>query len=115
VLFNAIPLNDAAWARFWQPHWLNRFFQWVYSNGFTLSYWVCIIRAFFIKTLYQKIHWALDAVAGMLFAYGCVKLADFIVGSRFYEAFVRKFEGLGYAPQERMTVNMTGRSHKLDR
>ena len=48
-LFNSIPGNDAWFLRLWQPHWLTRYFQWVYMNGFTLSYWICVIRAFFTK------------------------------------------------------------------
>ncbi|WNQ14122.1 phosphatase PAP2 family protein [Paenibacillus aurantius] len=189
--FNSIPLNDAAFLRVWQPYWLTKYMQWVYSYGFTLSYWICVIRAFFTKdvrklgqyslagyllqvplilpfyntillqevwhvqgtpdllergltgddvfftvincfpsmhtsiafaaillayreksrwyrwvigvygfsiitaTMYLKIHWVLDVAAGMLFAYGCVKLSDWIVGSRFYAAFTERFEGLG--------------------
>jgi membrane-associated phospholipid phosphatase len=55
-----------------------------------------------ISTLYLKIHWIIDMFAGMLFAYGCVKLADWIVGARPYRAFVRKFESLGARLQLRM-------------
>jgi membrane-associated phospholipid phosphatase len=190
-LFNAIPFNDAAFFRVWQPAWLTEYFQWVYMGGFTLSYWICVIRAFFTKdvkkmglyamagyllqvplilpfyntvllqevwyvqgtpdllervltpeqqfstamncfpsmhtsiafaaillamreksrwykwlvgvycssiivsTMYLKIHWIIDVFAGMAFAYGCVKLADWIVGRKFYDAFAEKFEGLG--------------------
>ncbi|WJH36247.1 hypothetical protein N6H14_10565 [Paenibacillus sp. CC-CFT747] len=46
-------------------------------------------------TMYLKIHWVLDVAAGMLFAYGCVKLSDWIVGSRFFAVFTERFEGLG--------------------
>lgn len=190
-LFNSIPLNDAAFFRLWQPKWLTHYMQWVYSFGFALSYWICLIRAFFTKdvhkfgryalagyllqvpfillfyntillqevwyvqgtpdllerglsakqafstamncfpsmhtsiafaglllsmreqsrwyklvlgtycisiivsTMYLKIHWVIDVIAGMLFAYCCVKLADWIVASRPYGAFAQKFEGLG--------------------
>jgi len=190
-LFNSIPFNDAAIFRLWQPKWLTHYMQWVYGFGFALSYWICLIRAFFTKdvhkfgryalagyllqvpfillfyntillqevwyvqgtpdllerglsaeqafstalncfpsmhtsiafaglllsmrersrwyklmigtycvsiivsTMYLKIHWVIDVIAGMLFAYGCVKLADWIVASRPYGAFAQKFEGLG--------------------
>ncbi|WJH36248.1 glycosyltransferase family 39 protein [Paenibacillus sp. CC-CFT747] len=47
--FNSIPLNDAAFLRVWQPSWLTKYMQWVYSYGFTLTYWICVIRAFFTK------------------------------------------------------------------
>lgn len=189
--FNSIPLNDASFMRIWQPDWLTKYFQWVYQYGFALSYWICVIRAFFTKdvqkfgryalagyllqvplilifyntvllqevwfvqgtpdllerdltpeqqystalncfpsmhtsiafaaillamreksrwyrwvigiygvsimlsTLYLKIHWVIDMFAGMLFAYGCVKLADWLVGSRMFVAFTRSFESLG--------------------
>ncbi len=48
-----------------------------------------------ISTLYLKIHWIIDMFAGMLFAYGCVKLADLIVGSKAYDRFAARFERLG--------------------
>lgn len=47
--FNHIPLNDAAFMRVWQPGWLTEYMRWVYAYGFTLSYWICVIRAFFTK------------------------------------------------------------------
>ncbi|QGQ95338.1 phosphatase PAP2 family protein [Paenibacillus psychroresistens] len=188
-IFNAIPLNDGAIFRVWQPKALNWYFTWVYNNGFALSYWICIIRSFFTKdvkkiatfalagyllqvpfvlvfyntvllqevwyvqgvpdllhrvltpaqqfsttlncfpslhtsiafsgfllamrekskwfrwwvgiysisilvaTLYLKIHWVLDVFAGMLFAYGCVKLADWIVNAGVFPYISRKFTG----------------------
>ncbi|WP_157729505.1 phosphatase PAP2 family protein [Tumebacillus algifaecis] len=194
--FNSIPFNDAAWARVWQPEWLTNYLAWVYMNGFTLSYWICVIRAFFTKdvkrlalyslagyllqvplilpfyntillqevwfvqgtpdllarpltpeqqfttawncfpsmhtsiafaaillslreksrwykwvigfycwsiifsTLYLKIHWVIDMFAGMLFAYGCVKLADLIVNSKWFARFVERFLALGEWLQE---------------
>ncbi|WP_409345664.1 phosphatase PAP2 family protein [Paenibacillus sp. MBLB4367] len=189
--FNAIPLNDAWIFRLWQPEWLTKYMQSVYNAGFTLSYWICVIRAFFTKdvkklgryalagyllqvplilpfyntillqevwyvqgtpdllervltpseqymtvlncfpsmhtsiafaalllamreksrwykwllgvfcvsiiisTMYLKIHWIIDVFAGMLFAWGCVKLADVIVNAKFFDAFARRFEGFG--------------------
>ncbi|WP_193556299.1 phosphatase PAP2 family protein [Paenibacillus ginsengarvi] len=197
--FNAIPLNDAPFFRLWQPDWLTAFFRWVYNYGFALSYWVCVIRAFFTKdvqkfgryslagyllqvplilpfynlillqevwyvqgtpdllardltpeqqfatalncfpsmhtsiafagfllvirekslwyrwwvgsyciliiisTMYLNIHWIIDVLAGMAFAYGCVKLADWIVGTSGYAAFARSFEALGGHLQRRIT------------
>lgn len=196
--FNRIPGNDAAFMRLWQPRWLTAYMQWVYAYGFTLSYWICIIRAFFtrdaaklgryalagyllqvplilpfyntillqevwyvqgtpdllermmtpevayqtvlncfpsmhtsiafaglllslreksrwyktvlsvycisiiVSTMYLKIHWVLDVAGGMLFAAGCVWLADRLVGSRAFQAFTVKFEGLGQRLESRM-------------
>ncbi|MDF2961130.1 MAG: hypothetical protein K0S39_2865 [Paenibacillus sp.] len=48
-LFNKIPGNDGALFRIWQPDWLTFYMKTVYAFGFTLSYWICIIRAFFTK------------------------------------------------------------------
>lgn len=197
--FNRIPWNDAAFMRVWQPRWLTEYMQWVYAYGFTLSYWICVIRAFFTKdvarmgryslagyllqvplilpfyntillqevwfvqgtpdllerglsgaaeyatvlncfpsmhtsiafaglllslresnrwyktllciycvsiiasTMYLKIHWVIDVIAGMLFAYLCVKLADWIVGSKAFTAFTVRFEGLGARLERRMS------------
>lgn len=188
--FNSIPFNDGHFMRYWQPHWLTAYFSWVYMNGFTLSYWICVIRAYFTKdlkklgryslagyllqvplilpfyntillqevwfvqgtpdllnrhltgmkafttawncfpsmhtsiafaaillarrekskwfrfvittycvsiivaTLYLKVHWVLDVCAGMVFAFLCVKLADLIVGAKFFERFAVRFENL---------------------
>jgi membrane-associated phospholipid phosphatase len=188
--FNSIPLNDGWIFRLWQPDWLTGYFKWVYNNGFTLSYWICVIRAFFTKdvkklglyalggyllqtplilpfyntillqevwyvqgvpdmlaraltpaeqfttawncfpsmhtsiafaaillasreksksfraviyiycssiiisTMYLKIHWMLDVVGGMLFAWVCVWLAGLIVNANFYERFTLWFENL---------------------
>lgn len=205
-LFNRIPLNDAAFMRMWQPRWLTEYMQWVYAYGFTLSYWICVIRAFFtrdvaklgryslagyllqvplilpfyntillqevwfiqgtpdmlergwvgqeawsgtlncfpsmhtsiafaglllslreksrwykwllsfycisiiISTMYLKIHWIIDVFAGMLFAYLCVKLADWIVGSRAFSRFTTKFEGLGEKAERHLAPAVTKRS-----
>lgn len=188
--FNSIPYNDAAFMRVWQPALLKDYMQWVYMNGFTLSYWICVIRAFFTKdvrklalysmagyllqvplilpfyntillqevwfvqgtpdllergltgteafttawncfpsmhtsiafaaillsfrekspwfrwvigiygwsiiisTLYLQVHWVIDMFAGMLFAYGMVKLADLIVNSKAFAKFADRFENL---------------------
>jgi membrane-associated phospholipid phosphatase len=190
AIFNAIPFNDGAIFRIWQPKVLTWYFTWVYNNGFALSYWICIIRSFFTKdvkkiatyalagyllqvpfvlvlyntvllqevwyvqgvpdllnrvltpaqqysttlncfpslhtsiafsgfllamrekskwfrwwvgiysisiiiaTLYLKIHWILDVLAGMLFAYGCVKLADWIVNAGVFPYLSRKFSSM---------------------
>ncbi|MGZ4122120.1 MAG: phosphatase PAP2 family protein [Tumebacillaceae bacterium] len=188
--FNSIPFNDGHFMRYWQPKWLTKYFSWVYMNGFTLSYWICVIRAYFTKdikklaryslagyllqvplilpfyntillqevwfvqgtpdilqrhlegmkayttawncfpsmhtsiafaaillaqrekskwfrwvittyctsiivaTLYLKVHWVLDVMAGMLFAFLCVKLADLIVKAKFFENFAARFENI---------------------
>lgn len=203
-VFNRIPLNDAAFMRVWQPGWLTEYMQWVYAYGFTLSYWICVIRAFFTKdvarmgryslagyllqvplilpfyntillqevwyvhgtpdllervmtpgetyatvlncfpsmhtsiafaglllslressrwyrtilsiycisiiisTMYLKIHWVIDVFGGMLFAWGCVKLADWIVGSRPFSAFTAKFEGFGARLEQRLGAGKGG-------
>lgn len=199
-LFNSIPFNDARMFRVWHPKWLTGYMQWVYMYGFTLSYWICVIRAYFTKdvqklgryslagyllqvplilpfynlvllqevwyvqgtpdllergltgnaafsevlncfpsmhtsiafagllltlrekskwyraimsiycisiifsTMYLKIHWIIDVLGGMLFAYLCVKLADRIVGSRAFAAFQHKFEGFGARLEKRVVL-----------
>ncbi|MNT97162.1 hypothetical protein D3C72_2394200 [compost metagenome] len=52
--------------------------------------------------MYLKIHWIIDVFGGMLFAYGCVKLADWMVGSRWFAAFTTRFEGLGAKLERRL-------------
>jgi membrane-associated phospholipid phosphatase len=190
LIFNAIPFNDGAIFRLWQPKALTWYFMWVYTNGFALSYWICIIRSFFTKdvkkivsfalagyllqvpfvlvfyntvllqevwyvqgvpdmlhriltpaqkfsttlncfpslhtsiafsgfllamrekskwfrwwigiysisiivaTLYLKIHWILDVLAGILFAYGSVKLTDLIVNSNIFPYVTKIFFSL---------------------
>lgn len=203
--FNSIPWNDAPFMRLWQPWWLTEYMRWVYAYGFTLSYWICIIRAFLAKdvtklgryalagyllqvplilpfyntillqevwyvqgtpdllarmlspeqaysvtlncfpsmhtsiafaglllsmreksrwyrtvlgiycisiivsTMYLNVHWVIDVIAGMLFAYLCVKLADKLVASRLFAAFVTKFEGLGERLERRIRPEARGR------
>jgi len=188
--FNSIPGNDGFMFQLWQPDWLTSYMQWVYNNGFTLSYWICVIRAFFTKdvrklalyslggyllqtplilpfyntillqevwyvhgvpdmlgrnlspeeafttawncfpsmhtsiafaaillamreksrwykwvigiycssiiisTMYLQIHWVLDVIAGMLFAWGCVKLGDLIVNAKLFQRFAVRFENI---------------------
>lgn len=190
-LFNSIPGNDAWMFRVWQPDWLTAYMRWVYTYGFALSFWICVIRAFFTKdvrkmaqyslagyllqvpfilpfyntvflqevwyvqgtpdlltrtatpaeqfaftvncfpsmhtsiafaaivlvlrekskwyrtivigycssiilsTMYLKIHWIIDVIAGMLFAYLIVKLADFIVNSKVFETMMKRVEAFG--------------------
>lgn len=189
--FNSIPGNDGWMFRVWQPEWLTVYMRWVYTYGFALSFWICVIRAFFTKdvkkmalysmagyllqvplilpfyntvflqevwfvhgtpdlltrtataaeqfaftvncfpsmhtsiafsaivlvlrekskwyraivigycssiilsTLYLKIHWVIDVVAGMLFAYLVVKLADVIVNSKVFESMMKNVEVFG--------------------
>lgn len=40
---------------------------------------VTYCSAIIFSTMYLQIHWVIDVIAGMLFAYGVVKLADFII------------------------------------
>lgn len=201
--FRTIPYNDGAIFRVWQPDWLTEYMRWVYRYGFALSFWICVIRAFFTKdvkkmglyslggyllqvplilpfyntvflqevwyvlgtpdmlqrhftpaeqfavtlncfpsmhtsiafsaillvqrekskwyrtivtiycasiifsTLYLKIHWVIDVVAGMLFAYLVVKLADLIVNSRVYELMMAKVERYGAKLQQTRLENTT--------
>lgn len=58
-IFNAIPGNDAALFRLWQPAWLTNYMKSVYAFGFTLSYWVCVIRAFFTKDVHKFARYSL--------------------------------------------------------
>lgn len=199
--FRSIPLNDGWLFRLWQPDWLTAYMRWVYTYGFALSFWICVIRAFFTKdvkkmglyslagyllqvpfilpfyntvflqevwyvlgtpdmlqrhataaqqfaftvncfpsmhtsiafsaillvlrekskwyrtivitycssiilsTLYLKIHWMIDVAAGMLFAYLCVKVADFLVNSSVYESMMNKVESFGASLQQTRLEN----------
>lgn len=199
--FRSIPGNDGWMFRLWQPDWLTAYMKWVYRYGFALSFWICVIRAFFTKdvkkmglyslggyllqvplilpfyntvflqevwyvlgtpdmlqrhftaaeqyavtlncfpsmhtsiafsaillvsrekskwyrtivtiycssiiisTLYLKIHWVIDVVAGMVFAYLVVKLADLIVNSKVYESMMNKVEQLGAKLQQTRLEN----------
>ncbi|MEW9698998.1 phosphatase PAP2 family protein [Paenibacillus sp. SI8] len=40
---------------------------------------VTYCSAIIFSTLYLQIHWVIDVIAGMLFAYGTVKLSDFLI------------------------------------
>ncbi|MCX7571674.1 phosphatase PAP2 family protein [Tumebacillus sp. DT12] len=57
--FASIPYNDAEWLRFYTPEWLVRGIGWIYWYGFTLSFWACMIRAFFTKDAKKMLHYAL--------------------------------------------------------
>lgn len=48
-----------------------------------------------LSTLYLQIHWVLDVIGGMMFAYGCVKLADWIMNSKKVTGWVESWEKLG--------------------
>ncbi|WP_409346599.1 phosphatase PAP2 family protein [Paenibacillus sp. MBLB4367] len=43
--------------------------------------WLMVVycSAIIFSTMYLQIHWVLDVIAGMAFAYGVVKLADFLI------------------------------------
>lgn len=64
-------------------HEKNRLFKAVW--GF---YCISVI----ISTMYLEIHWVIDVIAGMLFAYGTVKLVDKVlsIGDRFVPAFLKR-------------------------
>ncbi|TVX92680.1 phosphatase PAP2 family protein [Paenibacillus agilis] len=207
--FNSIPGNAPWMFQLWQPEWLTTYMQSVYIYGFTLTYWLCIIRAFFTKdvkkfgryalagyllqvplilpfynliflqevwyvqgtpdllergltaaeafnvtincfpsmhtsiafaavllamrerskwyrwivgvfgisimisTLYLNIHWIIDMFAGMLFAYGCVKLADWIVDRKAFDRFTNYFEGFG-AKLEQKLIKDNPTTHDKD-
>lgn len=72
----------------------------------------CMLIIF--STMYLKIHWIIDVFAGMAFAYGCVKLADWIVGTRRFASFVHWFESFGGRLQDRFAgrqrASQTGES-----
>lgn len=203
--FDRIPLNDGAIFRFWQPEWLTEYMKWVYSYGFALSYWICLIYSFFSKdvkkllryalagyllqvplilpfyntillqevwyvhgvpdmlqrmltpeeafrtawncfpsmhtsiafaglllsrreknpwfrlvagiycgsiilsTLYLQIHWVLDVIGGMIFAYCCVKLADWIIDSKKVTGWIGSWERLGVY----LSVKFGNKNHSL--
>jgi membrane-associated phospholipid phosphatase len=58
-------------------------------------WWIGIYSLSIIfATLYLQIHWVIDVLAGMLFAYGCVKLSDWIVGARVFPAISAKLSDI---------------------
>ncbi|MGD8191914.1 phosphatase PAP2 family protein [Brevibacillus ginsengisoli] len=61
--FRSIPFNDGSLFRLWQPDWLTAYLKWAYRYGFALSFWICVIRAFFTKDVKKM---GLYSLAGYL-------------------------------------------------
>jgi membrane-associated phospholipid phosphatase len=58
-------------------------------------WWIGIYSiSIIVATLYLKIHWILDVLAGILFAYGSVKLTDLIVNSNIFPYVTKNFFSL---------------------
>ncbi|GAB6173758.1 phosphatase PAP2 family protein [Paradesulfitobacterium aromaticivorans] len=61
VLFQRIPLNDAAFTRVFQSDWFTEFMRQVYANGFVLPALVPIYRAIIAKDLRKMLKYLLSA------------------------------------------------------
>lgn len=59
--FAAIPFNDAAIFRLWQPAWLTLLMRWSYSFGFAMIVWIAVIRSFFARDGYKALRYILSA------------------------------------------------------
>jgi membrane-associated phospholipid phosphatase len=59
-LMNSIPLNSASWVRTFHTPFLDRVMVWVYNYGFVLSLWVCIIRAYWTRSIKKMLSYALS-------------------------------------------------------
>lgn len=79
-IFKNIPYNDAAFARFYQPEWLNIFFRFVYNNGFVLPVIIPLYRAFACKDLKKMIRYALSGHVLQIFLispfYAAIRLQE---------------------------------------
>ncbi|MHC1684142.1 MAG: phosphatase PAP2 family protein [Clostridiaceae bacterium] len=76
-IFDKIPFNDAAFARFYQPEWLNAFFRFVYNNGFVIPAIIPIYRSLIGKNFKKMMQYSL-----------CAHIVQVIFISPFY-AFVK--------------------------
>ncbi|MFC0214864.1 phosphatase PAP2 family protein [Paenibacillus chartarius] len=59
-LMNGIPLNSASWIRAISTPWLDAVMKWIYLYGFVLSLWICIVRAFWTKSIKKMLSYALS-------------------------------------------------------
>lgn len=60
-LFDKIPFNDGAFARFYQPQWLNTVFRFIYNNGFVLPAIIPIYRSMIGKDFKKMLQYSLSA------------------------------------------------------
>lgn len=68
---------------------------------------VTYCAAIIYSTMYLQIHWVIDVIAGMLFAYGVVKLADgilYLAGKKIPEKFARFYKGKAMANSETLAA-----------
>lgn len=56
----SIPLNDAAWARYFNSPIADKIMVWVYNYGFVLSLWICIVRSFWTRSVKKMLSYALS-------------------------------------------------------
>ena len=60
-LFNKIPLNDASFARIYQPNWLTVYMKMVYNTGFILAVIVPLFRAALAIDFKKLVKYSLSA------------------------------------------------------
>lgn len=60
-IFDKIPFNDAAFARVYQPEWLNVIFRFIYNNGFVVPAVIPIYRAIIAKDMKKMIQYSLSS------------------------------------------------------
>jgi membrane-associated phospholipid phosphatase len=59
-MMNSIPLNSAGWIRAIKTPGLDKAMMWIYNYGFVLSLWICIVRAFWTKSIKKMLSYALS-------------------------------------------------------
>lgn len=60
-MMNSIPLNSAGWVRnMFKSPGLDKAMMWIYNYGFVLSLWICIVRAFWTKSIKKMLSYALS-------------------------------------------------------
>lgn len=60
-IFDKIPFNDAAFARVYQPEWLNVIFRFIYNNGFVVPAVIPIYRALIAKDIKKTLQYSLSS------------------------------------------------------
>lgn len=78
--FKNIPFNDASFTRVYQANWLNKFFTFVYNNGFVVPVIVPIYRAALCKDKRKMLRYILSAHTLQIFLispfYAAIRLQE---------------------------------------
>jgi membrane-associated phospholipid phosphatase len=59
-MMNSIPLNSAGWVRTIKTPGLDKAMVWIYNYGFVLSLWICILRAYWTRSIKKMLSYALS-------------------------------------------------------